>query len=82
MDIAFPIASDNGRLKTETNLAQQRVYSKVVTIKGERPYRPGYGVRQTLFMNPFEYPRDVEEVLLQIDYDSALGNLTYTVEDG
>lgn len=81
MDIAFPITSENGRLKTAAELAQQRVYTRIVTIKGERPYRPSYGVRQTLFMNPSEYPRDVEEVLLQIDYDSALGNLTYTVED-
>lgn len=83
MDIAFPITSDNGELETVNEgsvLAQQRVYTQIVTIKGERPYRPQFGVRQTLFMNPPDYPDTVEGVLIQMDYSIETGNLTYSVE--
>lgn len=79
MDILSPVTNDRFDLAygDGLSLGVSKVFMRVSTIRGERPYRPNYGVKQPIFMTPQEYPVNIDGVLLELSFKE--GELNYDV---
>lgn len=79
MDFRFPIEFNQGTavLDQGEQLAVSRTYMALTTIKGERPYRPEYGIDRLLFNTSEQYPRSIEDVIADIEFGD--GTVKYEV---
>ena len=79
MDILAPldILGNDVAVGDGQSLGVSRVFMRISTVKGERPYRPDYGLTQPIFLTPQQYPITVEDVLLELSHNE--GTLNYVI---
>jgi hypothetical protein len=79
MDLAYPIEFVNGSIKTVTgtDLAVSRVFMRLSTVNGERPYIPDYGLPNYVFNRDVDFPRSIDDIISAIESNG--GMITYAV---